>query len=317
MDRRKFLQQSSLSAAVLSIAPASFAEIKKPNSFRIGFLSDTHVKPTEAAEQGMRKAFRHVNALKPAVDFIMNGGDSIMDALNASKEKVQKQWDVWNRVLTAENQLPIYHCIGNHDAWGWQMTDAEVKNDPLYDKKWVLQQHKMKDPFYSFEHKGWKFIVLDSAHENNGGYIARLDEPQFAWLENELKQTDATTHICIVSHIPIVSFCSAVFADKNEANGDWRISRALLHVDSRRITDLFKPYKNIRCCLSGHIHLQDEVEYRGIHYFCNGAVSGDWWNGPFHDFDPAYAIFEFGKTGTVTRTMINYGSEVLTHRIIE
>lgn len=306
MNRRKFLQQGSLSAAVLSIAPSSFAADKKAKSFKAAFLSDVHVKPTEAAEQGMRKAYRHVNALKPSVDFIINGGDAIMDALNASKDKVQKQWDVWNSVLKDENRLPMHHCIGNHDAWGWQMTDPEVKNDPLYDKKWVMQQHNMKERFYSFEHKGWKFIVLDSPQENNGGYIARLDEPQFAWLENELKETDASQHVCIVSHIPIVSFCSAVFYDKNEANGDWKISRALLHVDSRRITDMFRTYKNIRCCLSGHIHLQDHVDYRDISYYCNGAVSGDWWNGPFKGFEPAYAVFEFGEEGAVSRTMIDY-----------
>ncbi len=306
MNRRKFLQQSSLSAAVLSISPSSFAVEKKPTSFRVGFLSDVHVKPTDIAEQGMRKAYRHVNALKPSVDFIINGGDAIMDALNASKDKVQKQWDVWNAALKDENRLPIHHCIGNHDAWGWQMTDPEIKSDPLYDKKWVMQQHGMTERFYSFVHKNWKFIILDSAQENNGGYIARIDEPQFAWLENELKQTDAAQNICIISHIPIVSFCSAVFYDKNEPNGDWKISRALLHVDSRRITDMFRSYKNIRSCLSGHIHLQDMVEYRGIPYFCNGAVSGDWWSGPFKGFDPAYAVFEFRADGSVSRTMMNY-----------
>jgi Icc protein len=310
MKRRHYLQQTSLSAAALSMAGLSFAAPKKAKTFSIAFISDVHVKPTETAEQGMRNALRHVNRLKPAVDFIMNGGDSIMDALNASKEKVQGQWDVWNRVLHSENSLPIHHCIGNHDAWGWQMTDPAVKNDPLSDKQWVLQQHKMPGRYYSFDHKGWKFIVLDSAQENNGGYIARIDEEQFTWLENQLKQSDPAQHICIVSHIPIVSFCSAVFADKNEANGDWRISRALLHVDSRRLTDMFKPYKNIRCCLSGHIHLQDRVDYRGIPYFCNGAVSGNWWNGPFKDFEPAYAQFEFSTDGSVTRKMITYGSAV-------
>jgi Icc protein len=307
MNRRKFLQQSSLTAAVLSVAPASFAGGKKAASFRAGFLSDVHVKPTDIAEQGMRKAYQHVNALKPSVDFIINGGDAIMDALKATKEKVQKQWDVWNRVLQAENHLPIHHCIGNHDAWGWQMTEPEIKNDPLYDKTWVLQQHNMPGRFYSFVHKDWKFIVLDSAQENNGGYIARFDEPQFAWLENELKQTDALQHICIISHIPIVSFCSAVFYDTNEPNGDWKISRALLHVDSRRVTDMFRSYKNIRCCLSGHIHLQDMVEYRGIPYYCNGAISGNWWSGAFKGFDPAYAVFEFFKDGSVKREMITYG----------
>lgn len=306
MNRRNFLQQTSLTAAALTTSTLSFAGEKKASSFRAGFLSDVHVKPTEAAETGMRKAYRSINELKPRVDFIINGGDAIMDALNASKEKVQAQWDVWNRVLNTENKLPIYHCIGNHDAWGWQMKEPEVKNDPLYDKAWVLLEHKMSNRYYSFEHNNWKFIILDSAQENNGGYIARLDEPQFAWLENELKSTDASKHVCIVSHIPIVSFCSAMFVDKNQDNGDWRISRALLHVDSRRIIQLFKQFSNIRCCLSGHIHLQDEVHYLGIPYYCNGAVSGNWWGGPFKDFPPAYAVFDFHKDGTVKREMIEY-----------
>lgn len=307
MNRRKFLTRSTLSAAALTVAPLAFAEPARNNSFRFAFLSDVHVKPTETAENGMRKAYRHVNDLSPKVDFIINGGDAIMDALNASKEKVQKQWDVWNRVIRDENRLPIHHCIGNHDAWGWQMNDPAVKSDPLYDKKWVMKEHGMAERYYKFEHKGWKFIVLDSPQENNGGYIARLDEPQFAWLENELKSAPTDQHICIVSHIPIASFCAAVFYDTNQENGDWRISRALLHVDSRRITKLFQSYQNIRCCLSGHIHLEDKVEYRGITYYCNGSICGDWWNGPFKGFDPAYAVFEFSKDGTVKRQMVSYG----------
>jgi 3',5'-cyclic-AMP phosphodiesterase len=304
MDRRKFIQNATLAAAATAVSPSLLAA-KAKKHFRFAFLTDVHVKPTEAAEQGMRKAFRHVNSLSD-IEFIINGGDSIMDALNASKEKVQAQWDVWNNVLNAENKLLMHHCIGNHDAWGWQMTDEAVRKDPLFDKAWVLKQHGMTSPYYSFGYSNWKFIVLDSPHENNGGYIARIDEPQYAWLENELKTTNADRNICIVSHIPIVSFCSAMFADKNQENGDWRISRALLHVDARRLVDLFRQYKNIRCCLSGHIHLQDKVEYFGIDYYCNGAVSGNWWGGDFKGFAPAYALFDFYKDGTVKREIVNY-----------
>ncbi len=306
MKRRNFLQKIFLSAGALTVSMPAIAAVKK-TAFRVGFLSDVHVKPTATAEEGMRKAFRHVNSLNNKVDFIINGGDAIMDALKASKEKVQLQWDVWNKVLTNENKLPIYHCIGNHDAWGWQMTESEVRNDALFSKNWVVLQHKMSNRFYSFSHNNWKFIVLDSAQENNGGYIAKIDEEQFVWLETELKNTVTDQHVCIVSHIPIVSFCSAMFSDKNEANGDWKISRALLHIDNRRLIQLFKQYANIKCCLSGHIHLQDAVEYWGIQYYCNGAVSGNWWGGAFKDFLPAYAVFDFYKDGTVKREMIAYG----------
>lgn len=312
MNRRKFLQNSSLAGALMSIAPQSFAAKAKKGGFRVCFLSDVHVKPTPVAEKGMRTALRHINGLKPSVDFIINGGDAIMDSLKGSKEAVKKQWDCWDTILKEENKLPIRHCIGNHDIWGWQNTPAEIienKKDPLYEKGWVLQQHKMENRFYSFEHKDWKFIVLDSSQESNGSYIALIDEPQFAWLEKELKETDPSQHVCIVSHIPIVSFCAAMFIDKNEPNGDWKILHVLLHIDARRITDMFKAYKNIRCCLSGHIHLQDAVDYRGIKYYCNNAISGNWWSGAFKDFDPAYAVFEFNKDGSVTREIVPYGFE--------
>jgi 3',5'-cyclic AMP phosphodiesterase CpdA len=309
MDRRKFITNTSLLALGSNIFSSKTiaAPVAKTAYLQVAFLSDIHVKPTAAAEAGMRKAFQHVNRLKEKPDFIINGGDAIMDAMASDKAKTQAQWDVWNKVLYSENRLPVYHVIGNHDAWGWQVKDESIKNDPLYDKGWVLKQHNMPGRYYSFIQKNWKFIVLDSAHENNGGYISKIDDPQYAWLEKELKDTPQSQHICLVSHIPIVSFCAAMFQDENQPNGDWRISRALLHTDSRKLTQLFTGYKNIRCGLSGHIHLQDAVEYQQIKYYCNGAVCGNWWGGAFKGFEPAYAIFKFHEDGNVEREMVQYG----------
>jgi hypothetical protein len=153
----------------------------------------------------------------------------------------------------------------------------------------------------------FKRIHADGALLSAGGVVAFYPTQIPLHHRSDFLGTNPSQHICIVSHIPIVSFCSAVFYDKNEPNGDWKISRALLHVDSRRITELFRSYKNIRCCLSGHIHMEDNVNYRGISYYCNGSICGDWWGGKFHDFDPGYAVFEFSKSGTVKREMVTYG----------
>ena len=306
MNRRKFLRNTSLAAAGSSLLFPVGAEEQKKAALTVAFLTDVHIKPIEVAETGMRRAFRHLNALRKKPDFILNGGDAIMDAMAATKEKTQEQWDLWSSILREENRLPIHHIIGNHDVWGWQVKDESLKADPLYDKAWAVKQHGIPNRFYAFEKKGWKFIILDSTQQNGGGYIARLDEEQMTWLEEELKKTPSDQHICISSHIPIVSFCSAMFFDDHLANGDWKLSRALLHVDARKLTLLFANFKNIRCCLSGHIHLQDVVEYKNVRYFCNGAVSGNWWNGAFKSFDPAYAIFYFGKDGSVSREMVSY-----------
>ena len=310
MDRRKFIRNSSLltigSTLTGTAKAGSRQEEMKKEALLVAFLTDIHVKPDAIAEAGMAKAFRHVNGLSKKPHFIINGGDAIMDAMAADKTKTREQWDVWQRILEAENRLPVYHVIGNHDAWGWQVKDESVKNDPLYNKAWAVKEHKMPGRFYSFVQKNWKFIILDSAQENNGGYIARLDDEQYNWLEQELQNTSPDQHICIASHIPLVSFCAAMFFDDHLPNGDWKLSRALLHVDARKLTKLFTRHKNIRTCLSGHIHLQDEVQYKGVHYFCNGAISGNWWKGAFKGFDPAYALFKFHANGKVEREMVTY-----------
>jgi hypothetical protein len=122
-----------------------------------------------------------------------------------------------------------------------------------------------------------------------------------------LAEIPSSEHICIISHIPILSICAGLFFDKTEANGDLMIKRNLMHSDFLTLKKLFNKYPNIKTCLSGHIHLQDEVHYHGVNYFCNGAVSGNWWSGPFQEFDPAYAVFDFYDDGTCERQMINYG----------
>lgn len=305
MQRRKFIQNLSLASAATVLPIGVNAEnTGKKKRFRAAFISDIHIKTLDVAEAGMRKVLQTINQSDKKPDFIINGGDSIMDALAVSKEKTKAQWDLFFDILQAENKLPVKHCMGNHDIWGWQLKE-DMKSDPLYGKNWWLQLTGNTKPYYSFTHQNWHFIVLDSTQENNGGYIALLDAEQFNWLGAEL-ESNKDNHICVVSHIPIVSFCSAMFFKDMLPNGDWKLSRALLHTDARMIKDLFRKYPNIRCCLSGHIHLQDEVTYLGIQYFCNGAVSGNWWKGAFQDFAPAYALFDFHQDGTVERTMVEY-----------
>jgi len=305
MQRRRFIQNLSLISAATALPELSSAEpVKKKKSFTTAFITDIHVKPSEVAEAGMKKALQNVNQLKQQPDFIINGGDSIMDALAATKENTQTQWELFNKIMQAENKLPVKHCMGNHDIWGWQLKE-DVKADSLYGKAWWLKQTGNSKTYYSFTHKDWQFIFLDSVQENNGGYIALLDDEQFTWLENELDY-NKSKFVCIVSHIPIISFCSAMFFKDMLPNGDWKLSRALLHTDARRIKDLFKRYPNIKTCLSGHIHLQDQVDYLGVKYFCNGAISGNWWKGSFQDFAPAYALFDFYNDGSVERKMVEY-----------
>lgn len=310
MKRSSFLKTGAALAAGTILAPTEIlAEDFKKKPLRFAHISDIHVKPGSIPETGMAKALHHVQQSSFKPSFIMNTGDSIMDALEADKNKVQAQWDIFTTILKKENSLPIQHAIGNHDIWGWFVKENKPDNDRLYGKQWVKDILQLSERYYSFEKGNWTFIVLDSTQLNSGGgYIAYVDEPQMAWLKQTLAATPKEQFICIVSHIPILAVCSGLFFNRTETNGDLLTKRNLMHTDFFALKNLFKNYPNIKCCISGHIHLQDEVEYLGIKYYCNGAVSGNWWGGAFQDFAPAYAIMELFPDGNSNRIIIDYNA---------
>lgn len=308
MKRSTFLKTGAALAAGTLITPVEIlAEEVKKKPIRFAHITDIHVKPGNIPETGMAKALHHVQQSGYKPSFILNTGDSIMDALEADKNKVQTQWDVFNRIVKNENSLPMRHAIGNHDVWGWFVKENKPVNDHLYGKQWVKEILQLSERYYSFEQGNWTIIVLDSVQLNPaGGYIAYLDEPQMIWLKQTLAATPKERFICIASHIPILSVCAGLFFNKTEANGDLLTKRNLMHTDFFALKSLFKNHPNIKCCISGHIHLQDELEYLGIKYYCNGAVSGNWWNGAFQDFNPAYAIMELYPDGNTKRIMVDY-----------
>lgn len=306
MKRIDFLKTSAAIAGSTLLPAISEATPTKKRPIRVAHLTDIHIKQGSIPEAGMAKALHHAQKLKPQVDFILNGGDSIMDALAVDKQKTQEQWDLFKTLLKKENSLPIYHCIGNHDVWGWFIKENRPEQDRLYGKVWVVETLEMKKRYYSFTKDNWHFIVLDSTQLNPaGGYIAKLDEEQLEWLKQEL-ESSKSKYVCLVSHIPILSICAGLFFDKTQTNGDLLIQRNLMHTDFITLKKLFQQYPHIKVCISGHIHLQDELDYLGIKYYCNGAVCGNWWKGAFQEFSPAYAVLEFFHDGTCKRTMHTY-----------
>jgi Icc protein len=307
MNRSEFLKNTATVVGGSMIPAFAFTgEHGKPGKLRFAVLTDIHVKQGIGAEAGMARALHHAQSLKPKVDFIINGGDSIMDSLETDKQTTKMQWDLFQSLLKQENSLPVYHCIGNHDVWGWFVKNDSLGADKLYGKQWAVEVQQLPDRYYSFTKGKWHFMVLDSTQLNpEGGYIAYIDPQQLDWVKQELEK-NKDKFICMVSHIPLLSICAGLFFNKTETNGDLKILRNLMHTDFIELKKLFLQYPNIKACLSGHIHLQDEVNYLGIKYYCNGAVSGNWWKGAFHDFAPAYAVFELYDDGTSLRKMVEY-----------
>ncbi|NGP90127.1 metallophosphoesterase family protein [Fodinibius halophilus] len=309
MDRRDFFKYG-VGASLATLLPSSLTPSQRKKNadrvLRIAHITDVHVSDNSgdsySSAKGLERCLHHLQGHQDPPDIIFNGGDCINDALGASRSSVKAQWDLWHSILKQENDLPVVDCIGNHDVWG-----KGAKSDPLYGKKWAMEAMQMDERYYSFDKAGWHFIVLDSTRSVNGDwYTAKLDEKQFQWLKKELETVDAETPVFVLSHIPIV--CAAAYFDgDNEKSGDWQVPGAWMHIDARRIVELFHRHTNVQLCASGHIHLLDRVDYNDVSYFCNGAVSGNWWNGKYHQTPPGYAMINLYADGSFDREYMTYG----------
>lgn len=313
LDRKKFLKLvglSSLGVMTSGVSAASFSNIPLPVSslpsapLRVAHLTDIHIQNGLEAEKGFASCLHAANALAQKPDLIINGGDAIMNsALTFSKSTITRQWNLFNTILKNDNDLPVAHCIGNHDLYGWPLAKCSEKES----KGQAMEEYGMKKPYYSIQQGQWKFIILDSIQCKNSvpGYYAHLDEDQMTWLKEELQGTSPDSYICIVSHVPILAVCilfDGIFKEKQNRS----IPDNLLHGDAAELTSLFYQHPNIKACLSGHIHMIDHVNYLGVDYYCNGAVSGSWWKGNHHQFPPSFALMNFYDDGKVSREIQYY-----------
>lgn len=318
LNRRELLKSSiGVAAAATGLTHTSIgwtadgpplqANKRENRVLRIAHMTDVHIQPELKADQGFASCLRHAQSLSDKPDIIFNGGDAIMDSLRQDKARTQLQWDLWKKVLKDECSLPVVHCIGNHDVWGWTKSKSGCDgNEDMYGKKWAIDALGIPSRYRSFDRAGWHFIVLDSSYPDGEGYKARLDEPQFEWLADDLAKTARSTPVLILSHIPILS-AAAYFDGDCEESGDWKVPGAWIHIDARRIKDLFSKHPNVKLCISGHLHLVDRVDYNGVTYLCNGAVSGNWWKGKHQEFNEGYALVNLYSNGHFDREYVNYG----------
>ncbi len=134
-DRKTFLRTLGLAGAGALLLKGSSAQAGPVNGnplrtepgdrglakrvLRVAHLTDIHVKPEKIAEYGMAAALRAVNDMADRPDFVLNGGDAIMNAVAMTKPDVRNQWQRFYVIMKSENGLPLYNCIGNHDLGGW------------------------------------------------------------------------------------------------------------------------------------------------------------------------------------------------------
>ena len=300
MKRRSALRNIGGLFLTPGLVTQTVVKEKKP-VLRIAHLTDVHLKNEFGAPDKFVKCLHHVQRQSPKVDLILNGGDIVFDMNKENIDTINAQWKLVHGIMKAECDIPVKYCLGNHDIW-W---NENSKSQTFYGKHYAMEQLSLPRPYYSFLQKGWKFIVLDSVHLDidNTWYIGKLGEEQFAWLENELKNTDVQTPVMILSHIPILT--ATLMIDDKVIN-KWEMLGGDMHTDTSGIINLFYQHPNVKLCLSGHIHLRDKVEYNNVNYICNGAVSGAWWNGNNRQTAPGYGLVDLYADGSFDEKYYQY-----------
>jgi len=251
-----------------SCKTSSDSSSAQEEGFSFAFLTDIHVQPERQAEAGFMWAINEVNKLNP--DFVITGGDLVMDVLNQSYERADSLFNIYIK-LSEKFKMPVYNTVGNHEVYAWYRQDPGIEEHPEYGK--LMFEKRLGDRFYSFDHKGWHFIVLDAiSRADGGGYQGKIDEEQILWLANDLQEVDKDTPIAISVHIPFITSASQLMRGSMAPNTPGQVIS-----NGQEVLALFMEH-NLRLVLQGHLHFLEDIYVQNqVHFITGGAVSGKWW----------------------------------------
>jgi hypothetical protein len=125
-------------------------------------------------------------------------------------------------------------------------------------------------------------VILDTVQPTaDRSWEARIDDEQLAWLKTDLEKIAAGTPIIVSAHVPLVSGMNSYIPSglpKPPALGPEHPQLIVSNANDA-MRELQK--HNTLAVFQGHVHVNEVVTYQGIHYVSSGAVSGNWWHGPF------------------------------------
>jgi 3',5'-cyclic AMP phosphodiesterase CpdA len=288
-----------LLSAMILLFPGCSEKKNTKDSFSIAFLTDIHLQPEENAVKGFNQALDSVNMLNP--DFIITGGDVIMDALGESYQRADSLYNLYEEVVK-KSKSPVYNTMGNHEIYGiYQSSGADPAN-PEYGE--LMFEKRLGKTYHSIEHKGWKFMIINSIEDTGKGkYTGMVDTAQISWIKSELKKTDPRTPIVLSTHIPFITVSTQKYSGSTVPNDS-----SIVVYNSKEVIDLFNGY-NLKLVLQGHLHTVEDIYIDGIHFITGGAVSGGWWRGPNQGFEEGFMYITFGADDFRWR-YVDYGWDI-------
>jgi 3',5'-cyclic AMP phosphodiesterase CpdA len=263
--------RTSSAAAVAGILPFSMVRLsfaQASQDFTFAYISDSHIQNIRGVEfvrnwdRGLMRAVAEVNLLEPKPDFVMFGGDL---AQLGTKAELDHGYEMLSKL-----NYKTYGVMGEHDYY---LDLGEYWSE-------LFGEH-----YYSFDHKGVHFVVLNSiltyddwtfnrweSAERRMSEMAGLDNPngspfmvgeqQREWLRNDLANIAKDTPIVVFSHSPIQKIYKG-----------WNFWTE----DAEQVQALLAPFAKVNV-IYGHVH---QIQYNQIGSIAFNSVMATAWPWPY------------------------------------
>jgi len=269
-SRRSFLKTAGSVAAVstLPIAWVELAFAKAEQNFTFAYISDSHIQHIRGTkfvnnwDRGLIRAVAETNLITPKPDFVMFGGDL---AQLATKPELDH-----GAGMLAKLNAPLKMVMGEHDYY--------LDLGEYWSKLFGPQ-------YYSFDHKGVHFVVLNSilTHDewtfnrwptaeqrmlemagldNPNGSPFMVGEKQREWLKKDLAKIKKDTPIVVFSHSPIQKIYKG-----------WNFWTD----DAEEVQALLAPFDKVNV-VYGHVH---QIQYNQIGNIAFNSVMATAWPWPY------------------------------------
>ncbi len=255
--------------------------------------------------EGIAACLAAVEKLDPRPDFILVGGDLVNLARELTVAEAERRLDFFLKIWNGHTSLPTHWAFGNHDLVGTSNT-AVSPTEKFYGKALFQDRFQLPHLFYSFDRKGWHFVVLDDiAPQPDRTYVGKLFDDELRFLKADLDaHRDVPTIIC--THIPVMSLLPAGLLLAHGSEPQYHLPKNLVCTNA---DELFQdlPRHNVRAILSGHLHRFEKVAMNGVPIINSGAVCGSYWKGPLLDCPEGFGVVDLGANGSVAFDYRTYG----------
>lgn len=196
-------------------------------------IADTHLPDRESAEKNLENVFLDIKASKERIDALLMAGDIADYGLKSEYRRFFRVLDKY------KNDLKLFVTMGNHDARFFFKTAFNAIMPKVEEYLAVSTKGKT---YYSYEIKGYKFIVLCT--EKAVLEKAYISKEQIAFFEKELIDGTKDNKPCFV-------MCHQPFAFTHGLPEVWKTGD--MGEQNDEVRAVMEKYKNV-FFINGHLH---------------------------------------------------------------